>query len=162
MQADFDANGTPDFFIAHRVTSQGIAITGYQGAFILADRSTRTAKITPFDQDDIQFIDHDRNGRAEILTRSLRITKRCLDGRLHSFWIWNLLGFQDLGVVDLRGIDVIRHRAFTGRFPHVEWFSLDPDKRFKKLLGAEEREVISASGFPRYQRRHADASAATR
>ena len=162
MKADFDANGTADFFLANRGTSLGIAITGYTGIFILADRTTRTAKITPFDAYDIELIDHDRNGRAEILTRSLRQTDNCLDDRLHSFWVWNLLGFQDLGIVDLRGIDVIRHGAFAQRFPYIEWFSDDPAKRFRRLLSDEQREAISDSGFPLYRRRNAAAASATR
>jgi len=162
MKADFDANGTPDYFLANRGTSLGIAITGYTGVFILADRTARTAKITPFDQDDIQLIDHDRNGRAEILTRSLRVTDNCLDHRNHSFWVWNLLGFQDLGIVDLRSIDVIRHGAFAQRFPYIEWFSHDPAKRFRRLLSDEQREAISESGFPLYRRRDAAASTTTR
>jgi len=162
MKADFDANGTPDYFLADRGTSLGIAITGYTGAFILADRTTRTAKITPFEEYDIALIDHDRNGRAEILTRSLRRTDNCLDDRLHNFWVWNLLGFQDLGIVDLRSIDVIRHGTFTQRFPYIEWFSHDPANRFRRLLSDEEREAIAGSGFPLYRRRDAAASTATR
>ena len=93
MKADFDANGTPDCFLADRGTNLGIAIMGYTGACILADRTTRTAKITPFEEYNIALIDHDRDGRAEILTRSLRQPDKCLDDRLHSFWVWNLLGF---------------------------------------------------------------------
>lgn len=153
MRADFDANGTPDFFMGNRITSMGLGITSFMGAFILADRTSRTARITPFDESEVEFIDHDRNGRMEILTRTLRGEPNCLDGRLHNFWITNLLGFQDLAVVDLRNIDRIRHGEFVGRFPVVEWFSHDPAHRFRTLLSDAQRESISAPEYPLYRRR---------
>jgi hypothetical protein len=153
VHADFDANGTPDFFIATWGVSNGICIKGHGGVFVLSDAKRRTARITPFDGENMEFIDHDGNGRAEILVRSLKYESKCLDGRPHNFWVTQLLGFQDLGVVDLREVDVIRHLDFVGRFPLIEWFSHDPKHRFRKLLSEEQRAEMGRSGFPLYRRR---------
>ena len=153
VHADFDANGTPDYFIATWGVSNGICIKGHGGVFVLSDAKRRTARITPFDGDNMEFIDHDGNGRAEILVRSLKYESKCLDGRPHNFWVTQLLGFQDLGVVDLREVDVIRHLDFVGRFPLIEWFSHDPKHRFRKLLSEEQRAEMGRSGFPLYRRR---------
>lgn len=152
MYSDFDMNGTPDYFVARRATSLGIAITSFDGVFVLADAKGKTARITRFDETDIEFIDHDGNGRAEILTRTLAGAQNCIDGRSHNFWVTNLLGFQDLGVVDLREVDTIRSGKFVGRFPFVEWFAHDPRNRFRKLLTDEQGREMCAPRFPLYRK----------
>lgn len=152
MYSDFDMNGTPDYFVARRATSLGIAITSFDGVFVLADAKGKTARITRFDETDIEFIDHDGNGRAEILTRTLAGAQNCIDGRSHNFWVTNLLGFQDLGVVDLREVDTIRSGKFVGRFPFVEWFAHDSRNRFRKLLTDEQRREMCAPRFPLYRK----------
>jgi hypothetical protein len=152
LHADFDANGTPDYFIATWGVSNGICIKGHGGVFVLSDAKRRVARITPFDGDNMEFIDHDGNGRAEILLRELEGVDKCLDGRPHNFWVTRLLGFQDLGVVDLRDVDVIRNGDFVGRFPCIEWFSHDPRDRFRPLLDDKQRRKIGESGFPLYRK----------
>lgn len=162
IHADFDANGTPDYFLGGMGSSLGLAQTWYGGAFVLADSSRRVARITRFEESNIALIDHDGNGRAEILTRTLVGAEKCLDGRPHNFWIWNLLGFQDLRIVDLRNVDAIRSGGFVGRFPHVEWFSHDPKDRFRKLLSDEQREEMTRPRFPLYQPRPKKPAQSTR
>lgn len=151
IHADFDANGTPDYFLGMVSSGNGLARTSYDGAFVLADSARRMARITRFEEYDIELIDHDGNGRAEILVRSLGGEPKCIDGRCHNFWIWDLLGFQDLQIVDLRSVDTIRSGNFVGRFPHIEWLSHDPRDRFRRLLSDEQRERLTKPRFPLYR-----------
>ena len=155
--ADFDANGTRDCFVSAVYTSCGLGLTTFEGFFVLAEAKAGRVRATPYAARALDFIDLDGNGRAEVLSMTFEGCDRCTDGKPHNFFITNLLGFQDLGVVDLRGVHRIRHGEFTGTFPAFEWYANEEDQRFRPLLTLEDKRRLGAVPYPRYARREASA-----
>jgi len=150
--ADFDGNGSRDCFVSEVVTGCGLALTHYTGYFVLTDAKAGRARATPFASSGVEWIDLDRNGRAEVLSMTFDGSDQCLDGKRHNFFITNLLGFQDLGVVDLREVHRIRNGDFVGRFPAFEWYANDPAERFRPLLSEADMRKMGATPYPRYAR----------
>lgn len=152
LACDLDANGTTDYFIADYACGNGLGICRIEGCFILTDTTTGRIRVTDFTSDGMALLDLDRNGRAEILSLSFSSAVECTDGRPHSFWVTQLLGFQDLGIVDLRDVHGFHHDNFTGRFPAFEWLAFDPRNRFRPLLTDAQKSELGKSGFPLYRR----------
>jgi hypothetical protein len=152
LACDLDANGTTDYFVADFACGNGLGICGIEGCFILTDATTGRIRSTDFISEGMALLDLDRNGRAEILSQSFKSSVDCTDGKQHSFWVTQLLGFQDLGVVDLRDVHSFHHGNFTGRFPTFEWLAFEPRNRFRPLLTDTQKSELGKSGFPLYRR----------
>lgn len=152
LAQDFDANGTIDYCVGEFTCGCGLSICHLSAVFVLTDGPSRTARITQLDSDGASFIDIDDNGRLEILARRFVGCRECTDGKPHNFWVTSMLGFQDLGIVDLKGVHRVRHEAFEGTFPAFEWLSFDPKDRFRPLLTDAQKEQMGQSGFPPYRR----------
>ena len=150
LVADLDANGTRDHFFASIVC--GNRTCGIDGAFALTSPDGRRTRFSAIESDRLGLIDLDGNRRAEILSSGSASVARCTDGRPHNFVVTQLLGFQDLGVVDLRGVHAIRHGDFVGRFPAFEWLAFDPKERFRPLLTEAQRREFGATPHPPYRR----------
>lgn len=150
LATDLDGNGTRDFLFAS--IGCGNSACRLDGVVVMASPDGARVRCSPLDSLGAALIDLDGNGRAEILTRHYASVERCTDGKPHNFWVTQLLGFQDLQVVDLREVHAIRHGAFVGRFPSFEWFSFDPEDRFRPLLTDGQRRALGATPYPPYRR----------
>lgn len=152
LAADLDSNGCLDYCFAEYYCSCGICVCGSRGFFVLSDGDRREARFSQYGAHGVALIDHDRNGRAELLSMHFRPCEHCTDGKPHNFWVTNLLGFQNLELVDLREVDRIRHGSFVGSFPAFEWLSYNPQSRFRPLLTVAQKADLGDSGFPLYRR----------
>lgn len=151
LATDLDADGTRDFLLASY--GCGNWACELEGVVVTSSPDGARVRFNELTSLGMALIDLDGNRRAEILSRSYASVERCTDGRRHNFWVTQLLGFQDLSIVDLRGIHAIRHEGFTGRFPAFEWLSFDPKERFRPLLTEEQRRELGETPFPPYRRR---------
>lgn len=150
--ADLDRNGSRDAILAtHVCGTGGLAACSHEIRIVLTDAPAGRATITSLEGLGFDLIDLERNGRAELLLRHHGRCERCTDGKPHHFDITELLGFRELGVVDLRDVHEFRSGTFVGRFPAFEWMAFDERNRFRELLTPGDRDRMAPRRFPPYR-----------
>jgi len=145
---DFDGNTSPDVIFASilDLDPSPSAHMSISLDFVLTDQSSGRAVLSSIGAvpqtrlANFDFLDVDANNRVEVLTKRMRVGfGPCIDGKDHSFFVYDLIGFQNLKLVDLNKTSV--------GFPRFEWYSLDPQKRNRQLLTPEMKSKVYDCGF---------------
>jgi len=152
QEADVDGDGHVDVLLHSSAMGCGLAagagwdwiIRMYPGGPGRAPRASLLELPTSYG---VYPLDVDGNGRLEFLLRMYGGCERCIDGKPHNFWVWELVGIQDGRLVDLNGT--------VTDFPRFEWLSFDPKDRWRPLLTAAMKKQLrgEGTGLPPYQRR---------
>lgn len=144
---DLDADGSPDIVCAWNSRGCGLRADIAEYRVILTDRAATRAWWCELGHSfGLEYLDVDRNGRAELLVRRLVECERCTDGKPHNFWVHHLVGIQGRRLVDLN--------ATVPDFPRFEWLSFDTKDRFRPLLTPAMKATLAGAGLglPPYAR----------
>jgi hypothetical protein len=129
-QADLNQDGRPDYVLEYATGGNGI--TPVYVIFLLStgEGYALTCTTSHFEESDFILI----QGKPRMIHSDLGQIEKCADGKLHSFWTYNLLAFDKGDVkLDNRG---------AGVFPKVVWYSNAPNYRETTMLNAEQKAEL--------------------
>lgn len=132
-QADLNQDGLPDYVLEYATGGCGLNAGLSWIVFLLSAGREYTLTLTTsyFDPPDLVLI----NGKPRMIHSELfDQLDGCADAKQHSFWVYNLLGFDGGEVrIDNSGADI---------FPKVVWYSNAPNYRETTLLTPEQKEFL--------------------
>lgn len=131
--AKLNDDGREDFLLSYPTGGCGLnADLSYICILLSTDSGYKlTVTATWFDPSDLIVVDE----RPRLIHSSfIGLVSGCSDGQTHSFWVYNLLGFQGGAVhIDNSGETI---------FPKVVWYSEKPNYRETERLTAEQKAVL--------------------
>ena len=126
-QAELNLDGQPDYVLAYETGGNGIAPVYVIFLLSTGNGYTLACTTSHFEESDLIFI----QGKPRMILSEMRMSQPSTDGKEHTFWIYNLLGF-DKGKIKL-------DNSGAGIFPKIVWFSDAPNYRETTLLTPEQK-----------------------
>jgi hypothetical protein len=126
-QADLNRDGRPDYVLEYETGGNGIPPVYVIFLLSTGEGYTLTCTTSHFEENDFIFI----QGTPRMIHSVMWMNQPGTDGKEHSFWIYNLLGF-DNG-------DVKIDNSGAGIFPKIVWYSNAPNYRETTLLTPEQK-----------------------
>lgn len=131
--ADLNQDGTRDFLMAYPSGGNGLNAGLSHIVILLSNGSgyNLTMTATWFDPEDLIVA----GGKPRLIHSTLfGQIDGCVDGKMHSFWVYNLLGFSNGEVrIDNSGAEI---------FPKVVWYSEAPNFRETDLLTPKQKAEL--------------------
>lgn len=131
--SDLNQDGKPDYVIACSCGGCGLNAGLSMVAFLLSTRHgyelccTESYEFSPLD-----FIMV--GGTPRFMNACLKGVDECLDGKSHSFWVYNLYAF-DQGILKV-------DNSRMPDFPKVIWFSHSPNHQESTLLTPKQKATL--------------------
>jgi len=129
-QADLNQDGQPDYVLAYETGGNGITPVYVIFLLSVGEGYVLTCTTSHFDETDFIFI----QGKPRMVHSDLGQIKQCADRKEHSFWTYNLLGFE-------KGVVKIDNSGSTV-FPKIVWYTDAPNHKETTLLNPEQKAEL--------------------
>jgi hypothetical protein len=137
--ADLNLDGKPDYIINVPSGGNGLGAAGSYVGFLLSSTNDFTLEGTDtycFDKADFILL----KGKPRFVKSSYAWEKRCKDGKEHSFWIYNLLGFASGTIQEAND-------RYSG-FPKIVWYNDAGNHEETTLLTARQKAELIKRSLP--------------
>jgi hypothetical protein len=142
-QADLNGDNKEDFIILTSTMGCGLAAHGCMSTFVLS--SYKDYKITPvysMSPGPEDFVTLDDDGKCCFVHTSFVYGEKGRDGKVHNYWVYNLLRFW--------GNKVILDNSVDGRFPKWIWYTFKPNNKATTQLNEEQKKRLWEEQKERY------------
>ena len=135
---DADKNGLDDLVVGAGYNGNGMGAFDHKGFIFLQAQEgvfkQLSYKTMYFDNND--FVDVNKDGKYEVITTSFYQVDG-VDGKSHSFWVYNLYAFD--------GEDLVLANDLSPIFPKFIWFTHKPNDKETDKLSKEQKAKYIAS-----------------
>ncbi len=90
--------------------------------------------VMSYDVEERDFMDVNQDGKAEFLHTTFVFGEAGKDGKLHNYWVYNLLKFS--------GTNLVSANALDARLPRWIWYTYKPNHKDTDQLTAAQRERL--------------------
>jgi len=134
-QADLNGDKKEDFIILTSTMGCGLAAHGCMATFLLS--SYEDYKITPaysMSPGPEDFVTLDDDGKCYFVHTSFVYGEKGRDGKVHNYWVYNLLQFE--------GNKVVLDNSVDERFPKWIWYTFKPNHKATTQLNDEQKRRL--------------------
>jgi len=135
---DLNQDGVTDFVIYSYSGGCGLASGCCSVCFVLsAGKDYRVTSVTTFWPDESNFVI--LNGKPCFVLTAFERLEKCRQGKSHTFWVYNLLGFKGDGMKVDNGIHP--------DFPKIIWYTDKPNHAETTIITDDQKKLLRESSL---------------